>query len=505
MSTLFAVIAMIAITNTTLVAVVTQPRILYGMANEDVVPGVFAKIHADPAQPVGRPALQRRRRRRPARGRHRASPRPARARPGRAGWPLVTVLFLLFIYALVIVSCAQAARAGRGRADLPRQHAAAVRRPGRQPRHPRLVDLRRPDVAALVRRPGRRGRGAVPGRVLLRHADRPDRASSAATPRPPTEGSLTCTSSSPRTAAQQVRWPRKQPEVVRRPRRDHRHLGGPRRWSRPLRDGRLRRRACRRRTAHGRRPRGRTTSPQGTPRSPVESIAAGLVDLVLVMANVRKLSDPVRARRLRDQRAATRRAPCFVVAGPATGGSATRAGGGARLAGPGGSAPARSLTEPTVAPAPRRTATISARIDTAISPGSSAPMSRPIGARTVASACLGRRRSRAATRGAGPGYVASPSRRRTPCPCGQRGLDRRAVEPVVVAEHDHARRRRRGRPRPGRSRLATAAACQPATAGVIVGEGCRDRTLAHDEHLRGRLAMPVMHAAEAAGVVGRST
>ncbi len=45
MTTLFAIIACIAITNTTLVAVVTQPRILYGMANEDVVPGVFAKLH----------------------------------------------------------------------------------------------------------------------------------------------------------------------------------------------------------------------------------------------------------------------------------------------------------------------------------------------------------------------------------------------------------------------------------------------------------------------------
>ncbi len=45
MTILFAVIAMIAITNTTLVAVVTQSRILYGMANEDVVPGVFGKIH----------------------------------------------------------------------------------------------------------------------------------------------------------------------------------------------------------------------------------------------------------------------------------------------------------------------------------------------------------------------------------------------------------------------------------------------------------------------------
>lgn len=42
---LFSVIAMIAITNTTLVCVVTQPRVLYGMARENVVPGIFAKIH----------------------------------------------------------------------------------------------------------------------------------------------------------------------------------------------------------------------------------------------------------------------------------------------------------------------------------------------------------------------------------------------------------------------------------------------------------------------------
>ena len=45
MTTVFSVIALIAITNTTLVTIVTQPRILYGMAREDVVPGVFAKIH----------------------------------------------------------------------------------------------------------------------------------------------------------------------------------------------------------------------------------------------------------------------------------------------------------------------------------------------------------------------------------------------------------------------------------------------------------------------------
>lgn len=45
MVTIFSIIAMVAITNTTLVAVVTQSRILFGMAREDVVPGVFAKIH----------------------------------------------------------------------------------------------------------------------------------------------------------------------------------------------------------------------------------------------------------------------------------------------------------------------------------------------------------------------------------------------------------------------------------------------------------------------------
>lgn len=103
MTNLFAVIAMIAITNTTLVAIVTQPRILYGMANEDVVPGVFARIHARRRSPwvgllfsavvvmalllVGTVLTE-----------------------AGAGLDLVarlatvTVVFLLFIYALVIVS-----------------------------------------------------------------------------------------------------------------------------------------------------------------------------------------------------------------------------------------------------------------------------------------------------------------------------------------------------------------------------------------------------------------
>ncbi|HEY0950771.1 APC family permease [Nocardioides sp.] len=103
MSDLFAVIAMIAITNTTLVAVVTQPRILYGMANEDVVPSAFSRLHPGRRSPwvglifsglvvaallvVGTLLTE-----------------------AGAGLDLVarlatvTVLFLLFIYVLVIVS-----------------------------------------------------------------------------------------------------------------------------------------------------------------------------------------------------------------------------------------------------------------------------------------------------------------------------------------------------------------------------------------------------------------
>ncbi len=45
MSTIFAVIAMVAITNTTLVVAVTQSRILYGMAREGVVPAPFGRVH----------------------------------------------------------------------------------------------------------------------------------------------------------------------------------------------------------------------------------------------------------------------------------------------------------------------------------------------------------------------------------------------------------------------------------------------------------------------------
>ncbi len=51
MVTLFAVIAMVAITNTTLVVVVTQSRILYGMAREDVVPPAFGRVHPSRRSP----------------------------------------------------------------------------------------------------------------------------------------------------------------------------------------------------------------------------------------------------------------------------------------------------------------------------------------------------------------------------------------------------------------------------------------------------------------------
>jgi amino acid transporter len=51
MTTLFSVIALVAITNTTLVTICTQPRVLYGMAREDVVPAVFAKVHSTRRSP----------------------------------------------------------------------------------------------------------------------------------------------------------------------------------------------------------------------------------------------------------------------------------------------------------------------------------------------------------------------------------------------------------------------------------------------------------------------
>jgi amino acid transporter len=104
MTKLFTVIALIAITNTTLVTLVTQPRILYGMAREDVVPGVFAKVHSSRRSPwvgllfsglvVGGLLI---------------TGYTVSAAGGGIDLvnrlALVTVVFLLAIYALVIVTC----------------------------------------------------------------------------------------------------------------------------------------------------------------------------------------------------------------------------------------------------------------------------------------------------------------------------------------------------------------------------------------------------------------
>lgn len=110
MLVVFGIIAMIAISNTTLVTVVAQARILYGMAREDVVPAVFAKVHPVRRSPyvallfggavVGALLVV-----------------GAIIRSGQGGLApedqldivdrlaTITVVFLLFIYALVIVSC----------------------------------------------------------------------------------------------------------------------------------------------------------------------------------------------------------------------------------------------------------------------------------------------------------------------------------------------------------------------------------------------------------------
>ncbi len=110
MLVVFGLIAMVAISNTTLVTVVAQSRILYGMAREDVVPAVFAKILPNRRSPyvallfgaavVGVLLVI-----------------GAAIRSSQAGLPAdeqldivdrlatITVVFLLFIYALVIVSC----------------------------------------------------------------------------------------------------------------------------------------------------------------------------------------------------------------------------------------------------------------------------------------------------------------------------------------------------------------------------------------------------------------
>jgi amino acid transporter len=110
MLVLFGIIAMIAISNTTLVTVVAQSRILYGMAREDVVPAIFAKVHPTRRSPyvallfgagiviallVIGAAIRSTQGDLPADEQLDIVDRLA----------TITVVFLLFIYALVIVAC----------------------------------------------------------------------------------------------------------------------------------------------------------------------------------------------------------------------------------------------------------------------------------------------------------------------------------------------------------------------------------------------------------------
>ena len=176
MLVIFGLIAMIAISNTTLVTVTAQARILYGMAREDIVPSVFAKIHPTRRSPyvalifgtivvvalllVGA---------------------VIRSSQAGAGVPAddrldivdrlatITVVFLLFIYALVIVACLKV----RGRDEHPE------RVPGQ---HPDALILGivgnlvvlvytvcdGSGVAVLGGRPAGRRPGAVPSRKVLR-------------------------------------------------------------------------------------------------------------------------------------------------------------------------------------------------------------------------------------------------------------------------------------------------------------------------------------------------
>ena len=125
---LFALIAMTAITNTTLVAVVTQSRILYGMAaGEHLAVRMFRRLHPTRRSPWVALIFQ---------GIIVAALLILGALLKLVDPELdivstlanVTVVFLLFIYALVIVSALKLRGYGRDVGHLPRQHPAAVDR-----------------------------------------------------------------------------------------------------------------------------------------------------------------------------------------------------------------------------------------------------------------------------------------------------------------------------------------------------------------------------------------
>jgi amino acid transporter len=110
MLVVFGLVAMVAISNTTLVTVVAQSRILYGMARAGVVPKIFSRIHPVRRSPyvallfgaaivaslllIGAAI----------RGSQSELP-PEEQLDIVNRLATITVVFLLFIYALVIVAC----------------------------------------------------------------------------------------------------------------------------------------------------------------------------------------------------------------------------------------------------------------------------------------------------------------------------------------------------------------------------------------------------------------
>ena len=210
-------------------------------------------------------------------------------------------------------------------------------------------------------------------------------------------------------------------------------------------------------------------------------LAVGLVILVLVMANVRKpriadgLFYAIFVLALRERR--RRR---LLVAGPPVGASASRTGGCSRLQ----VRVDRAGTGHSPIPPSRPRHGVRRR---------SRPGSTPRSRRARPRRCRGRSEpARVASADSVTPFASSHSRRRAWVrprahradvrrPVLECGLDRRAVQPVVVAEHDHRvgvaeagldlvhRGRRQRLPARGRDHR---------------GQGCRDRTLAHHQHVR---------------------
>ena len=212
------------------------------------MPGVFAKIHPSRRSPwvgllfsaaVVCCAARGRARWRPT---SRAATPDRAAVPGHGGVPAVHLRARDRLLP-------QAARPRRVGADLPRQHAAAVRRPARQRRDPR-IRRRTTTPRRCSGAPACVAVGVVLFLIEYLFGKRNRRPAPNAGTRPPREQEpdmhvIVATDGSKQSLAAA-----KPSEVVRRPDQDHRHLGG--RRDPAAGRGRLRRRPVQRRPAQGR-------------------------------------------------------------------------------------------------------------------------------------------------------------------------------------------------------------------------------------------------------------